>query len=103
MDDKDPILETDVDQVPVPKSTNPIPRPIGQAPQRMPKPYNSDMRKVFKRLKKAGLSVERGGKHHRVMDADGNVLCGIPCTPGNSRWIADLKTDLKRAGHDIEL
>jgi hypothetical protein len=52
---------------------------------------------MVKKLRRAGYQVkEDGNDHYRVTDAKGRYLATFPKTTRNWRWLANLRTAMKR-------
>lgn len=60
-----------------------------------------DVEKLVKRACKQGFSVDKSGKHWKLLDKDGRVVAGISSTPSDYFALHRIRRDMKRAGVEL--
>jgi len=58
------------------------------------KKHVKECRKVCERAGLTVLKVRHGGKHLKIVCAQGLITCG--CTPSDARWIKELRATARR-------
>ena len=64
---------------------------------------SKDVEAFVRRLRHAGLLVERsGGGHYKVMTPEGGTLAFLPFSPSTGRWRENTLAQLRQRGIVIE-
>lgn len=62
---------------------------------------NKDVKALLRKLRKAGyhIATPHGSSHWKVYDQPGGrMLASVPCSPSDSHAMANLRSDLRKAG-----
>ncbi len=62
----------------------------------------TDVRRIRRHLVANGYDVEQGGKHLRVLRPNGSLIYTMSATPGDGRFLMNVKTGLRRVGVPVE-
>lgn len=61
-----------------------------------------DIKRLRRHLAANGYDVKPGGKHLRVLRPNGTLIYTMSATPGDGRFLMNVKTGLRRAGVPVE-
>jgi hypothetical protein len=58
---------------------------------------NKDVRKLSKRMKRAGMTVSPSRGNHYNVYLEGEKIATMPTSPSDRRWEKNLISDIRRA------
>lgn len=61
----------------------------------------SSPRDLRHRIVKAGLRIEGGGRHDRILNEDGKFIASMPLSPSDRHSIPNLWSTLRRKGYEV--
>lgn len=61
---------------------------------------NKDVKALKKKLARQGWTIEKGKKYDYARPPSGRGRVRIPNTPSSSRWLKNIKAELKRHGYE---
>lgn len=62
---------------------------------------DKELKRLLKPAFRAGYQLVSGGKHPRLVDADGRYVCSVPGSPSDTRNIKNIRASLRQRGVEL--